>query len=263
MGEEDAAVVAVPVFSADDQPSAIVDGAGRWLAARLGPEFRWSTRDRVVRGEHAGFVVGFGLRGSSLNRAGGSTVVNVTVTVEDAGLGRWRRDHRSLCHRDHARLLASLLVNLVPAAVMVELYGPLRTHARQIMSLSDLPDALGVGVLDVVACLQRPADALRGLPDAWCAEPTGWVEWAVSRGDLDVAKRFVVRYLTLFPQRVPAFDHGRTTAGTGGITTPWDPDTALGRSAVALGLFTADEPVPVAAPPPRRRSLMQRLRGDR
>jgi hypothetical protein len=28
--------------------------------------------------------------------------------------------------------------------------------------------------------------------------------------------------------------------------TPWEADTALGRSAVVLGLFARDEPVPVA-----------------
>jgi hypothetical protein len=42
-------------------------------------------------------------------------------------------------------------------------------------------------VLDVVAGLQRSADALRGLHDRWCDEPTGWVEWAVSRRDRDIA----------------------------------------------------------------------------
>jgi hypothetical protein len=220
-------------------------------------------KPRVVRRQVGELTVGFRLQGSSNSRTGELTVAYVTVTVDDERLGQWRRDHPRLSHRDDAQLFASMLVNLAPHASIIELYGRLHEVAPGVVLLADVPDLLRDEVLSVLPAFDSPDEALRTLPDRWLHEANSLVEWAVSRGAMDVAKRLILRYLTLHPMRVENFEQGLMSGGAEVREAVWMPDTALGRSAVALGLFAADERVPIAPSRPRRRTLMQRLRGDR
>jgi len=249
-----------PVFSDSDRPAAIINSAGRWLADQLGSPYQWLPRPRVVQAVSGSLTVDLLLQGSSNNRAGGSTTVRVQLIVEDEGLRAWQEQHPGLCHRADGRLIAISLVNLVPSAVAVELYGPLRRVEPRILSLSDLAEVLCAQVLPVLSCLDSPAQAVRGLPDRWWLEANGLVEWALSRGDRAGARQMVKRYLTRYPGRVPAFRQGLAAPDLP-IGPLYEPDTALGRLAATAGLVDPSEELPATAPA-RRRTLLQRLRGN-
>lgn len=231
------------------------------LLGSLGSPYRWLSRQRRLTAALGRLTVGFRLQGSSYNRAGQSTTVTVQVIVEDEGLRQWRQDHQSVVHRTNAEVVRDELVNLVPSAATVELYGQLRLHAPQILSLPDLADLLRAEVLPALQCLGTPAEAVRGLPQRWWLAPHGLVEWAVSRGDPDSARHMVTRYLSLRPGCVQAFRRGLATPDQAPGPL-YEPDVALGRLAATMGWINLSEHIAVSAPA-RRRTLLQRLRGDR
>lgn len=214
----------------------------------------------MLKAEFGPLTVSFHLQGSSRSRAGQGTSVSVQVIVEDEGLHRWRQEHRVVGHRVDGEVVGTNLVNLVPSAVTVELYGQLRGVAPQILALPDLAEALRDKVLPVLPCPRSPAEAVLGLPERWWLEPHGLVEWALSRGDPDSARQMVKRYLARNPGSIEAFQEGLANAGH--VPDPvYNPDTALGRLAAVMGLLDAEEEILVSAPK-RRRTLLQRLRGD-
>lgn len=258
---DDVAVLSPPVFSAGDRPASIIDGAGRWLADELGSPYRWLPGRRLLKAEFGALAVSFNLQGSSRSRAGQGTSVSVQVIVEDEGLYRWRQEHRVVGHRVDGEVVRTYLVNLVPSAVTVELYGQLRGVAPQMLSLPDLAEVLRAKVLPVLPCLHSPAEAVLGLPERWWLEPHGLVEWALSRGDPDSARQMVKRYLTRNRGSIEAFQQGLANADhvPGSV---YRPDAALGRLAATMGLLDAEEEIPISARK-RRRTLLQRLRGDR
>lgn len=249
-----------PVFSDSDRPASIINGAGRWLADQLGSLYRWLPRPGVVQAVSGSLTVGFPLQGSSNNRTGESTTVRVQLLVEDEGLRGWQEQHPGLCHRADGTLIATYLVNLIPSAVAVELYGPLRQVEPRMLSLSDLAELLCTQVLPVLSCLDSPVQAVRGLPDRWWLEVNGLVEWALSRDDPDSARQMIQRYLQHNPASVHAFQQG--LANTEHPADPvYNPDITLGRLAAATGFVHPDEQLPMRAPA-QRRTLLQRLRGD-
>jgi hypothetical protein len=82
---------------------------------------------------------------------------------------------------------------------------------------------------------------------------------ATSRGEPDIARRFVVRHLALHPTALSQFQIGLRTAADGVRVSPANDSLSLGRSAVALGLFGPDD-FPAEPVAPGRRTLWQRLR---
>jgi len=253
----------LPVFTAEDRPRAIVDGAGRWLAAVFGPPFRWSASKRSLHGADGHRSVDIHLQGSRHSRAGESTVVSIWVYVDDEKLAEWRRQHPDLCHHDNARLFAASLADLAPGTAMVEIYGRLHEVVSGIIPFADVPELLREEVLPVLSLFGSPADVVQDLPNRWWTGPINLVEWSVSRGEYAIARQVIVRYLTLHPSAVPLFQAGLKDIDGGLRRQLWSESVALGRSAAILGLFTPDDPIPVAPPPAPRRTFMQRLRARR
>ena len=244
----------VPVFTAADEPTAIVDRYGEWLAGAL--RFSWRGSDRtawVRRGEQ---VLGVRLEGSGYNLAGDGTHVDVVLSVEDDRLGRWRLEHPELASRPDPLLWGSYLINLVGAGRgSVELFG--RLHDSY-LSPADLVPVLRDEVLPPLELLRDPQAAADAFPPRWFIEPAYFVEWAVAVGHPAVARLFASRVLADNPQLLPSVEAGRAAVRRG---EPADEvhhsGVIFGRALAALEILGVDEPL---VPPEPQRGWLSKLR---
>src|SRR5262249_3960786 len=130
-----------------------------------------------------------------------------------------------------------------------------------LLSAASLLDLLREHVIGSVACFEDPERALAGLPDRWWRDVHGLVEWAVSRDARGTARTMIERHLTAYPNNVAPFAEGLATADQAIRISPLRTEVSLGRAAVALGLYRADEQLAVTEPGGRR-TFWQRLRGE-
>ena len=205
-----------PQFGVTDRPRDIVDGAGRWLAERLG--WRWVKSRGDVELRDGPQVLRLGLQPSKWNRTGAATWASARVTVLDDELPSWRGAHlEGTLFPAPARpprrfVYSSLLINIEPGLATVECSGLLQSP----LGLSDFAAAFTRRILPVLRLFRSPGVAARRLPDPWLAMAgCETVEWALARNDPDAAGLLIRRHLQrplrgqqTWQGRIEPFRHG-------------------------------------------------------
>jgi hypothetical protein len=241
-------MAAVPQFSSEQPPSAIVAEAGEWLAAKWGNGARYLRQKREVVRRVSGRAEGITLQTSSRSRAGMGTWVWPRIWVTDRQVDVWQRQH-PVHHGMFARggcIFSTLIVNLgLPPDV--ELFGPLRhMQPATSISLSAFWAALEQEIFPNTKLLWgEPATAAELLPDMWLVFPEPLFWWAVAFGDGVAARTILSRYFRGKDRARDYFDDGRRLAAAGEPAPDPIRNTmiAFGWSAVSTGALTLEEPV--------------------
>jgi hypothetical protein len=241
-------MAAVPQFSSEQPPSAIVAEAGEWLAAKWGNGARYLRQKREVVRRVSGRAEGITLQTSSRSRAGMGTWVWPRIWVTDRQVDVWQRQH-PVHHGMFARggcIFSALIVNLgLPPDV--ELFGALRhVQPATTISLSAFWAALEQEIIPNIKLLSGdPAAAAELLPATWLIFPELLFWWAVAYRDGVAARTILSRYFRGKDNARDHFDVGRrlAAAGESAPVTVSNTMTAFGWSAVSTGALAFDEPV--------------------
>ncbi len=240
-------MTAMPQFSPEQPPSAIVAEAGEWLAAKWGNDARYMRSRREVVRSVGGRAEGITLQTSSWSRAGQGTWVSPRIWVTDRQVRKWQTGHA--VHGLFARggyIFSTLIVNL-GLPVSVELFGPpRRSQPHAGMSLSEFWAALEQEIFPNTTLLWGdPAAAAALLPDQWLVFPEPLFWWAIAFGDDAAARTILSRYFREKAQSRDHFDAGRRLAAAGEPAPVPISNTmiAFGWSVVSSGALTVDEPI--------------------
>lgn len=247
-----------PRFTAKQTPSEILNAGGQWLAAELGRNFRWLKSRHALSQTLGPRSMELELAPSPRSRAGFGTYASLGLILRDRRLGAWRRSHpdEALFVHDSDLLWSDLLGNIDPDLGDVELFGELRNSQSEVsfLSLGELLDSARTIILPGLLLFESPELAVERLPDAWLANATPLVEWALSLGQGSTAREIAVRAMLASARYggaplAEAFEAGRAQSHAGERPGFMEAERALGWLSERHQLFSSGEVLPWTVAP--------------
>jgi hypothetical protein len=222
----------LPSFSTSEAPRDTLRRALVYLSEAV-PEVQLVRSRNVLRRARGTTRLELRFQPSPWSRRGAGVWCSMNATVYDVALATWRAEHPDLALRQ-----GDLLTTFGRRGSDIQLYGPLDRHR----ALGDVPAFVVEEVLPMLDWFESPTRLVAGI----AAQERNnslirLVEWAVSRGEPDVARELLRQSFADVPAMRERAERERRT----GLITPGvNPAEALGPTITRLCGIGVDEPLP-------------------
>ncbi|MGY2874987.1 hypothetical protein ACVW00_002177 [Marmoricola sp. URHA0025 HA25] len=227
-------MASLPKFAPTDAPRDALRRALEYLADVV-PDVQLVRSRNLLRRSRGTTQLHLSFQSSTRSRRGIGVWCSMNLSVHDKALGAWRADHPQLTGRT-----GDVLTTYGRLGPGIQLYGPLERHRP----LSEVPSFIVDEALPRLDWFETPARALADIPAQERRNSLRHlVEWAVSRGERDVALEMLRRSFDEVPAMRERTDEQRRTGVPAG-SPGGNAGEMLGPAITRLGLLAPDEPLP-------------------
>jgi hypothetical protein len=227
-------MTSVPEFPPTEAPRDALRRALEYLADVV-PDVQLVRSQKLLRRTRGTTRIHLRFQSSTWSRRGAGVWCSMNASFYDKALGAWRTKNP-----DMTRRTGDFLTTFGRLGPDIQLYGPLERHR----ALADVPRFIVEEALPKLDWFETPARALADMPAQERRNSLRHlVEWAVSRGEPDVALEMMRRSFDEVPRMRESTAHQLRTGVPLGMPGGNALDM-LGPTITRLGLLAPDQPLP-------------------